>query len=113
MFHLKKDIDMTHSCKVQCYTMDKKKAEDLGIEDTGKWMPFIFNMDIIDAAKMANDEEDSPEFNCTTIYTNTGTTFIIDTPYEEFMKKFIEWNTMHFIIKGEDDTPPSDDDLEL
>lgn len=104
---------MTHSCKVQCYTMDSKKAEDLGIEDKGKWMPFIFNMDIIDAAKMTSDEEGVMEYNCTTIYTSTGTTFIIDTPYEDFMKKFTEWNTMHIVIKGEDDLPSDDDDLEL
>ena len=105
---------MTHSCKVQCFTMDSKTAEDLGIEDTGKWMPFIFNMDIIDAAKLTSDEPDAVTYNCTTIYTNQGNTFIIDTLYEDFMKKFVEWNTMHIIIKGEDgDVSPTDDDDDL
>ena len=92
---------MTHSCKVQCYSMDKKKAEDLGIEDVGKWLPFIFNMDIIDAAKMASDEITAPEYGCTTIYTNSGTTFIIDTPYEEFFKLFKDYNEN--IISSDDE----------
>lgn len=115
MFH-EKEINMTHKCNVQCFTMNSKTAEDLGIEDPGKWLPFIFNMDIIDAAKLTSDEEGALEYGCTTIYTNTGTTFIIDTPYQEFMDKFAKWNTMHIIVKGEDDDFPSDsndDDLEL
>lgn len=111
---------MTHSCKVQCHTMDTKTAEDLGIEDKGKWLPFIFNMDIIDGAKLSSDEKDSVSYNCTTIYTNNGNTFIIDTPYEEFSKKFFEFNTFQIVFKN---IPPSedlglgdkedDDDLEL
>lgn len=107
---------MIHECKVQCHTMDIKTAEDLGIEDKGKWLPFIFSMDIITAAKLSSDEEDSPTYNCTSIFTNNGDTFIIDTPPEEFFKKFAEWNTLQFIIKDSDeDSSPSEDgdDLEL
>lgn len=97
---------MTHSCKVQCHAMDIKTAEDLGIEDKGKWLPFTFNMDIIDAAKMSSDEEDSSTYNCTTIYTNNGNTFIIDTPYDEFFKKFEEYNTFQIVFKN---MPPSEE----
>ena len=106
---------MVHQCKVQCHSVDTKTAELTGIEDPGKWLPFSFSMDIIDAAKVASDEEDSPTFNCTTIFTNTGTTFIIDTPYEQFSKKFVEWNTLQFIIRDSDDEGPLDgpDDLDL
>jgi len=115
---LKLNFNMTHVCKVQCFTMDTKTAEDLGIEDPGKWLPFIFNMDIVDGAKMSSDEEGTLTYNCTTIYTNAGSNYIIDTPFNEFMKKFIEWNTMHIIVKGledgEDGESLSDDnDLEL
>jgi hypothetical protein len=105
---------MVHQCKVQCHSVDTKTAELTGIEDPGKWLPFCFNMDIIDAAKVASDEEDSDTFNCTTIYTSVGTTYIIDTPYEQFSKKFLEWNTLQFIIRdNDDDNDPSDDDLSL
>ena len=106
--NINNEFNMVHVCKVQCFTMDSKTAEDLGIEDPGKWLPFTFNMDIIDGAKMTTDEKDAPEYNCTTIYTNTGTTFIIDTPYEEFFKKFKEWNTIQVVFK---ELPPPDEDL--
>jgi hypothetical protein len=98
--------NMTHECKVQCYSVDPKTAELTGIDDDGKWLPFIFNMDIIDAAKASSDDEDSVSFNCTTIYTTNGNTFIIDTPYTEFFKKFMEYNDITFI-------DPSDDNLDL
>lgn len=98
---------MVHQCKVQCHAIDPKTIELTGIEDSGKWMPFVFRMDIIDLAKQSSDEEDSPMYNCTTIFTDKGDTFIIDTPYEEFFKKFIAYNTIQ-IIEG-----PDEDNLEL
>ena len=103
---------MVHKCKVQCHSIDPKTAELTGAEDTGKWLPFIFNMDIIDAAKLSSDETDSPTYNCTTIFTSQGDTFIIDTPYEEFFKKFDQYNAIQIIIKEEDEDG-DDDDLEL
>lgn len=109
---------MTHQCKVQCHSMDIKTAEDLGIEDAGKWLPFIFNMEIVDAAKLASDEEDSSAYNCTSIYTTTGNTYIIDTPYEEFFKKFLEFNTIQIVFGGSPDDKrgeenEDDDDIQL
>lgn len=109
---------MVHQCRVQCHTMDSKTAESLGIEDDGKWMPFIFTMDMIDAAKLTSDEEGAFVYNCTTIFTNTGDTYIIDTPYLEFFKKFAEYNSLRIIFKEDTGLPPSedtseDDDLEL
>ncbi len=103
---------MIHECKVQCHTVDPKTAELTGLEDKGKWLPFIFNMDIIDAAKLSSDEEDSPTYGCTTIFTSQGDTYIIDTPYEEFFKKFNQYNSLQIIIKEEDDED-DDNDLEL
>jgi len=105
---------MTHQCKVQCHTMDPTTAELTGLEDKGKWLPFIFNMDIVDGAKLSSDEEDSPTFNCTTIFTTQGDTYIIDTFYEEFFKKFDKFNSLQIIIKDEEDDDFLDDDeLEL
>jgi hypothetical protein len=89
--------------------MDIKTAEALGMEDNGKWLPFVFHMDIIDAAKMSSDEVDSPSYNCTTIFTKNGDTFIIDTQHEEFFKKFIEYNTLQFPT----DESESDNNFEL
>jgi hypothetical protein len=119
MFHVKKLINMVHQCKVQCHTVDPKTAEDLGIEDNGKWLPFLFNMDTIDAAKESSDDSDSPTYKCTTIYTNNGNTFIIDTPFDEFQKKYIEFNTFEMVFKNilppdeEGTDGKNEDDLEL
>jgi len=105
--------------------MDAKTAEELGIKDEGKWLSFVFSMDIITAAKMSSDEEDSPTYNCTSIFTNNGDTFIIDTPYEEFYKKFLDYNSFQIVFKNimpmddeEDDSNKKEgedggDDLEL
>lgn len=103
---------MIHKCKVQCHTIDPKTVELTGLEDKGKWLPFVFNMDVIDAAKLSSDEEDSPTYNCTTVFTSNGDTFIIDTPYEEFLKKFDQYNSIQIIIKEEDEDG-DDEDLEL
>ena len=103
---------MVHECKVQCHAVDPKTIEITGIEDAGKWMPFIFYMDVVNMAKLSSDEEDSANFNCTTIFTTTGDTFIIDTPYEVFFKKFKEWNS--FLSPDNRSSSESDDnDLEL
>ena len=84
---------MIHRCKVQCHTIHPQDMERMGItEDEVKWMPFVFSMHIIDAAKIASDEHDSDSYNCTTIYTTHGETYIIDTPYNEFFEKFEEYN---------------------
>ena len=106
---------MIHQCKVQCHAVDPKTIELTGIEDSGKWMPFIFHMDLIDAAKMSSDEQDSPAYNCTTIFTSQGDTFIIDTPFDVFFKKFADWNTMQLFIRDADDEDDKNfgDDLDL
>lgn len=101
---------MVHECKVQCHSLDIKTLDTLGIEDTGKWLPFIFDMEIVDAAKLSSDDESSPGYNCTTIFTKTGDSYIIDTPAEEFFKKFTEYNNLEF---PSPDEPGSDGDLEL
>jgi hypothetical protein len=84
--------------------------ESIGEEDMGKWMPFIFNMGIVEAAKLTSDEKDLPTYNCTTVFTNSGEAYIIDTPYEKFFSIFKEYNE-EFPDDGADLT--IEDNLEL
>ena len=98
---------MLHECNLQCISIDITKLEVLGIEDKGKWLPFIFDMDIIEGAKLTSDEPDTPGYGCTSIYTKGGDSYIIDTPYREFFKKFKEF------YYGEDIIDGKESDLEL
>jgi hypothetical protein len=100
---------MIHECKVQCHAMDPKTAELMGFDDSGKWLPFIFDMDMVEAAKMSSDESETATFNCTTIFTKSGDTYIINTPYKEFFEKFIEY----YLDITDIDPSSSSDDLEL
>ena len=84
---------MIHECNLNCHTMDPSKMGDLGIEDNGKWMPFIFHMGMVEAAKLTSDESPMSTYGCTTIFTNTGDAYIIDTPYAEFFELFKKYNT--------------------
>ena len=96
---------MIHECNLNCHTMDPSKMGDLGIEDNGKWMPFLFHMDMVEAAKLTSDDVDAPTFGCTTIFTRGGDAYIIDTPYKEFFQLYKEYN---FENPGDDSS-----DLEL
>jgi hypothetical protein len=91
--------------------MDIKTAEALGMEDNGKWLPFIFDMDIIDAAKMSSDDPESSAFNSTTIFTKNGDTFIIDTHYKEFFAKFIEYNALNIDFRLDEEDEDGDINL--
>lgn len=99
---------MIHECRVQCHTIDIRTAETLGLEDAGKWLPFIFSMEIVDAAKMASDDVTSTVYDCTTIFCSSGESYIIDTPYLEFFQKFSEYHSLTILP---DD--PAGDDLDL
>lgn len=79
---------MIHRCNIHCHTMDLEKAESMGIEDRGKWLPFSFLLDITVACKMTSDDEDEMTYNCTTVFTEHGDTYVIDTPYSEFNSLF-------------------------
>jgi hypothetical protein len=72
--------------------MDPDKLELMGLEDQGKWMPFTFHMDIVIACKLTSDEEDMNIVNCTTIFTDGGDAYIIDTPYKEFHQMFKDYH---------------------
>jgi hypothetical protein len=85
--------------------MDISKMEDLGMEDLGKWVPFIFKLDIVEAAKMTSDDNSMDIYGCTTLFTVTGDSYIIDTPYKEFFQIFKAY------VSNIDTT--TDSDLEL
>lgn len=81
-----------YSCRIHCHTIDPSKLELMGMEeDPGKWMPFCFLMDNIVSCKLASDDEELLVYNCTTLFTSDGDTYIIDTLYEDFEKKFTRY----------------------
>jgi hypothetical protein len=98
---------MYHECKVYCHAMSPEQAEVLNISDNGKWLPFTIYLGCINAFKMSTDEEEDSTIYCTTIYTDTGDIYILDTPYTEFSKI---WK--RFMMSEEDDIV-DDNDLEL
>lgn len=86
-------MSVIHRCKIHCHTIDPTRLDAMGMDDDlGKWMPFSFHMGIIVACKLSTDEEDLLPFGCTTLFTEHGDTYIIDTPYAEFEEKFVHFN---------------------
>lgn len=84
---------MIHRCKIQCHAIDPDKLDLMGLEDDkGKWLPFSFHMGVVVAAKLSTDDDEQISYGCTSIFTEQGDTYIIDTPYEEFEEKFIRFN---------------------
>lgn len=84
-----------HSCHLHCHTIDPDKLDLMGLEeDPGKWLDFSFHMDIVIACKQTTDEEDHTLRDCTTVFTENGDAYIIDTPYKEFVKLFVAYHTM-------------------
>ena len=92
-----------HECKVQCQSLDETAAELMGLKDDYKWLPFIFDMDIVDAAKLSDDDVNSSTYNCTTIFTRSGDRYIIDTDYREFFKKYIKYSEIEILFKPDDE----------
>ena len=80
-----------HSCNLHCHTLDPEKMELMGLEDKGKWMPFTFHMDMVIACKLTSDDDENLT-DCTTIFTESGEAYIIDTSYTEFSKTFTNYH---------------------
>jgi hypothetical protein len=72
--------------------MDPDQADLMGVDDKGKWMPFAIRMDQVVAIKLTSDDEDQPVFGCTTVFTEFGDTYILDTAYTEFETKFLVYH---------------------
>jgi len=96
---------MLHECSLNCHSIEISKAESLGIKDEGKWMPFIFHMDMVEAAKLTSEDEDMNVYGCTTVFTKTGDAYIIDTPYRDFFSLLKQYY--------EEEASSSENDLEL
>ena len=79
---------MIHTCNIHCHTMDLDRADLMGLTDKGKWLPFCFHLDIVIACKLTTDDEEESVYNCTTVFTDQGDSYIIDTPFTEFQTIF-------------------------
>ena len=80
-----------HSCNLHCHSTNPEKMDLMGLEDKGKWMPFTFHMSIVIACKLTSDDEQEV-LNCTTIFTEQGDAYIIDTPFIDFQQLFIAYS---------------------
>lgn len=81
-----------HECKVYCHSIPQEQADILNITDNGKWLPFTIYLGCVNAFKMSTDEDEDGTQYCTTVYTDAGDIYILDTPYTKFneiWKKFI------------------------
>lgn len=94
---------MIHTCNVHCHAMEPDQVDMMGIKDPGKWLPFAFHMDIVVACKQTTDESDHLAYNCTTIFAEYDS-YIIDTPYKEFIKIFQDYHN---------NAPSQDEDLDF
>jgi hypothetical protein len=99
---------MYHECKVYCHAMSPEQAEVLNISDEGKWLPFTIYLGCINAFKMSTDEDGDGTQYCTTVYTDVGDVYILDTSYSEFGKI---WK--NFMMGEEGDIIDDNDNLEL
>lgn len=96
---------MVHKCKVFCHDIDPDQMDLLGLDsspDDGKWMPFAFRVDTITMCKMTSDDMERRIFGRTTIFTESGETYIIDTRYEEFLEVFSGYFEDDMILGKED-----------
>ena len=84
---------MIYSCNVHCHSMNQEEMDLLGMDDRGKWLPFSFLLDVVVAIKMANDDENDATYNCTTVFTAHGETYVIDTTYHTFEKIWKDYFT--------------------
>lgn len=109
---------MIHKCKVQCHTISPTDIDKFGLEeDNSKWLPFAIDLGTINAIKLTTDDHDASSYGCSTIFTNNGDTFILDTPYDKLLKKWSDyidsiWNEKS---SGDDEEqhPDVDGDINL
>ena len=101
-------MNTVHSCNIHCRTIDLDQAESMNIDDEGKWMPFTFLLDVVIGCKLASDDPDSLTYNATTIFTERGDNYIIDTPFSIFSRIFKE-----FYEGSVSDPQSSDNDFSL
>lgn len=103
-----------HECNLHCHTVDPNEMDLLSIKnDPGKWLPFIFDLSIVTAAKLTSDEADDSTYNCTTVFSSADT-YIIDTPYYTFFKIWKAYIAeMESQVSFDSDLSDDDDDIDL
>ena len=102
---------MIHKCKVQCHTVNPSEMDLLGINESGsKWLPFAIDLGTITAIKMSTDDKGEESYNCASIFTSNGDTFILDTPYHEMIDV---WGKYINSMWGDVESPSDEDDLIL
>ena len=84
---------MIHICKIYCHSIDLDRVDMLGKEVRGKWLPFAFHMDTVIACKMTTDEKDQDTYKSTTVFTDHNDSYIVDTPYHEFLGVFQSYHS--------------------
>ena len=96
---------MIHHCNLHCHTIDPVQVENLQLTDHGKWLPFTFHMDMVVGCKMTTDDVDDQLYNCTTLFSEQGDTFIIDTTYNKFSLLYTKYHS------GSLDSPSTEPEL--
>lgn len=86
---------MIHECNVFCHSVESDMMDLFGKDDpnVGKWLPFSFDISLIDAIKMSTDDKESMIYKCTTIFLSNGNTYIIDTKYRDLLDIWKEYVT--------------------
>ena len=89
---------MIYECKVYCHATESDLLDLTGREEEGKWLPFAFPLRIVEAIKMSTDDNESVIYKSTTVFLESGDTYIIDTKFKEFLRIWKE-----FVSTNEDD----------
>lgn len=98
---------MVHECNVFCHSAESDLMNLLGKDElsVGKWLPFAFDISLIDAVKMTTDDSESMLYRCSTVFLQSGDTYIIDTKFRDLIALWKQSDGLTF--------EEGDDDLEL
>jgi hypothetical protein len=98
---------MIYECKVFCHATSESEPDDLFSKDSnlGKWLPFAFDLSLVDAVKLSSDSIEDLTYKCSTVFLQGGDAYIIDTKFRDFLATWKEYKN--------DIEIPGDDDLEL
>jgi len=100
---------MIHECNVFCHSEESDMMELLGKDSltVGKWLPFAFDLTLVDAIKMSTDDSEIMVHKCSTVFLSSGDTYIVDTKFRDLVEL---WKQVNFSLF---DSSDDDNDLEL
>lgn len=96
---------MIYECNLLCHSVSENDIEKMNIDDKGKWLPFAVDLFTVYAVKMTTDTKKELAYLSTTLITEFGQQFVIDTPYKKFITLWKEFNKNKY--------PADDEDLDL